>query len=42
MEFEEETELLCEGQVEEDEADGKDKSDETFCQDICGHDGGEG
>src|SRR5438309_1061453 len=42
MEFEEEVELLGDGEVEEDEGDGEDEADESLREDVQGHDGGEG
>ena len=42
VEFEEEVELFCYGQVEKDEGDGEDEAYEAFGQDVQGHDGGEG
>ena len=42
VEFEEEAELVGDGEVEEDEADGEDEADESLGEDVEGHDGGEG
>ena len=42
VEFWEEVELLCDGQVEEDEGYGEDEADESLGEDVEGHDGGEG
>ncbi len=42
VEFEEEAELVGEGEVEEDEGDGEDEADEALGEDVEGHDGGEG